>query len=51
MVTELSRLSRSVTDFLNFVNDMEKLGRDFICLQYDFDTTSPAGRVFMTLTG
>ena len=49
MVTELSRLSRSVTDFLNFVNDMEKLGCDFICLQYDFDTTSPAGRVFMTI--
>lgn len=49
MVTELSRLSRSVADFLNFINDMEKLGCDFICLQYDFDTTSPAGRVFMTI--
>ncbi len=49
MVTELSRLSRSVTDFLNFVNEVEKLGCDFICLQYDFDTTSPAGRVFMTI--
>lgn len=49
LVTELSRLSRSVPDFLNFINDMEKLSCDFICLQYDFDTTSPAGKVFMTI--
>ncbi|MCH2534420.1 MAG: recombinase family protein [Bdellovibrionales bacterium] len=49
MVTELSRLSRSVTDFLNFINELQKLNCDFICLQYDFDTTSPAGRVFMTI--
>ena len=49
MVTELSRLSRSVTDFLNFVQELEEYGCDFICLQYDFDTTSPAGKVFMTI--
>ena len=49
MITELSRLSRSVTDFLNFVQELEDLGADFICLQYDFDTTSPAGKVFMTI--
>ena len=49
IVTELSRLSRSVTDFLSFVQELEDLGADFICLQYDFDTTSPAGKVFMTI--
>ena len=49
MVTELSRLSRSVTDFLNFVKELEDRGCDFICPQYDFDTTSPAGKVFMTI--
>jgi site-specific DNA recombinase len=49
MVTELSRISRSVTDFLNFVEELSNLGADFICLQYDFDTTSPAGKVFMTI--
>jgi site-specific DNA recombinase len=49
MVTELSRISRSVTDFLGFVEDLSNLGADFICLQYDFDTTSPAGKVFMTI--
>ncbi len=49
MVTELSRLSRSVTDFLNFIKELEDCGCDFICPQYDFDTTSPAGKVFMTI--
>lgn len=49
LVTELSRLSRSVTDFLNFIKELEDQGCDFICLQYDFDTTSPAGKVFMTI--
>ena len=49
MVTELSRLSRSVTDFLNFIKEIQEGGCDFICLQYDFDTTSPVGRVFMTI--
>ena len=49
LATELSRLSRSVTDFLNFIKELEDQGCDFICLQYDFDTTSPAGKVFMTI--
>ena len=49
MVTELSRLSRSVTDFLNFIKQLEDAGCDFICPQYDFDTTSPAGKVFVTI--
>ena len=49
MVTELSRLSRSVQDFLSFIKELEDCGCDFICPQYDFDTTSPAGRVFMTI--
>ena len=49
MVTELSRLSRSVTDFLNFIKELEDSGCDFICPQYEFDTTSPAGKVFVTI--
>ena len=49
LITELSRLSRSVTDFLNFIKELEDYECDFICLQYDFDTTSPAGKVFMTI--
>lgn len=49
MVTELSRLSRSVTDFLRFMEQVNSLKADFICPQYDFDTTSPAGRVFIII--
>ena len=49
MVTELSRLSRSVTDFLKFMEQINSLEADFICPQYDFDTTSPAGRVFIII--
>ncbi len=49
LITELSRLSRSVTDFLSFIEELEDHGCDFICPQYDFDTTSPAGKVFMTI--
>ena len=49
MVTELSRLSRSVTDFLSFIKELEDFDCDFVCPQYDFDTTSPAGKVFMTI--
>ena len=33
----------------NSASFVEDLGADFICLQYDFDTTSPAGKVFMTI--
>ena len=32
-----------------FVEELNKHGADFICLQYDFDTTSPAGKVLMTI--
>ena len=49
MVTELSRLSRSVTDFLTFIKELEAHDCDFVCPQYDFDTTSPAGKVFVTI--
>src|SRR5690606_38108099 len=49
MVTELSRLSRSVSDFLKFMELINRHGGDYICPQYDFDTTSPAGRVFIII--
>lgn len=49
MVTELSRLSRSVSDFLRFMELLQSYNSDFICPQYDFDTTSAAGRVFVII--
>lgn len=49
MVTELSRLSRSVADFLQIMTFLEKYDADFVCPQYNFDTTTPSGRVFLTI--
>jgi len=49
MVTELSRLSRSVSDFLKFMEVLSDHQGDFICPQYDFDTTNAAGRVFVII--
>lgn len=49
MVTELSRINRSVIDFLEFMNFCKKHDADFVCLQYDFDTTTPMGKMLITI--
>ncbi len=49
MVVELSRISRSVSDFLSFIDFLRQHEADFICPQLNFDTTTPAGRVFITI--
>ena len=49
MVTELSRINRSVVDFLAFMKFCKDRGVDFICLQYDFDTTTPMGKMLITI--
>ena len=50
MVTELSRISRSVTDFLKICNELSESGCDFICLQIEgFDTTTPIGKFILTV--
>ena len=41
MFTELSRLSRSLKDFLNIFEFAQKHNCDLICLKTDIDTTSP----------
>ena len=41
MFTELSRLSRSLKDFLNIFEFAQKHQCDLICLKTDIDTTSP----------
>ncbi len=41
MFTELSRLSRSLKDFLNIFEFTQKYNCDLICLKTDIDTTSP----------
>jgi len=41
MFTELSRLSRSLKDFLNIFEFAQKHHCDLVCLKTDIDTTSP----------
>ena len=51
IVYDLSRLSRSVRDTLAFVEDvLGKHGVEFVSLQNDIDTTSPMGKVFLTIS-
>ena len=51
IVYDLSRLSRSVRDTLEFVEDtIGKNGIEFVSLQNDIDTTSPTGKAFLTIS-
>lgn len=47
--TELSRISRSVIDFLNFEKFLESHKTGFICLKQAFDTTTPQGKLLVTV--
>jgi DNA invertase Pin-like site-specific DNA recombinase len=47
MVTELSRLSRSIKDFSQMWELMRLHGRGFLSLREQFDTTSAAGEMVM----
>ena len=49
IVTELSRISRSVSDFLGLVTELEKHGVRLVSLREQIDLTSPAGRISVTL--
>jgi len=47
--TELSRMSRSVVDFLALSRFLESQGVEFISVKERFDTTTPAGRVMIVM--
>lgn len=49
LCTELSRVSRSVMDFLSFMRFLQEHNVGFICLKQNFDTTTPHGKVLMTI--
>ena len=49
MFTALSRLCRSVKDFLGFVEFLETHGANFISLKEDYDTTTAQGRLIITI--
>lgn len=48
-VLEFSRLGRSTADLLSIVKQIEDLGAKFISVKENFDTTTPAGRLQMTM--
>jgi len=49
LFTELSRVSRSVGDFLGLTVEWGALGVEFVSLREQFDSTSPSGRMMMTV--
>lgn len=47
--TELSRVSRSVIDFLKFAQFLEEHRCSFLCLKQNFDTTTSHGKLLVTM--
>lgn len=45
----LDRVSRSVSDFSNFIKKLEQAGVEFISVSESFDTTKPMGRAMMNI--
>ncbi len=43
----LDRISRSVSDFSQLINEMERYGVNFVSIREQFDTTTPMGRAMM----
>jgi len=51
VVTRLDRLARSVVDLIDILTKLESKGVMFRCLQQPVDTTTPTGRLMMTMLG
>ncbi len=51
VVTELSRMTRSLKHLLQVVDDLEKLGVGIISLRENIDTSSATGRCFFSIMG
>jgi len=47
--TALDRVSRSVMDFLNFFEFLNKHNVEFVCLKQNYDTTSSQGRLLTNI--
>ncbi|MCD6564611.1 MAG: recombinase family protein, partial [Bacteroidales bacterium] len=47
--TALDRISRSVRDFLNFFEILNKYDIEFVCLKQNYDTTTSQGKLFITI--
>ena len=51
VVYKLDRLARSLRDFLNLLEQLERIGVAFRSLTEPIDTTTPAGRMFAHMLG
>ncbi len=49
LCTALERLCRSVKDFLWFFEFINEHGVEFVCLRQNYDTTTPQGKLFVTI--
>lgn len=47
---KLDRVSRSVSDFSNLINELDSIGVGFISIKENFDLSSPIGRAMMLIT-
>lgn len=47
LVTDLSRLSRSILDFCNLLKDLELFKSKFLSIKENFDTSTPAGEMMI----
>ena len=47
VVYRLDRISRSIGDFSNLIQELERLDVDFVSIREQFDTESPMGRAMM----
>ena len=49
LCTALDRICRSVKDFLYFFEVLNEYGVEFVCLKQNYDTTTPQGKLFVTI--
>ncbi len=49
IVDSYSRLARSTADLLNIVGELDRKGVHFVSLKENVDTSSPSGRLMMTI--
>lgn len=49
IVESYSRMSRSTTDLLKIVEKLQNMGVDFISKKENIDTTTPAGKLMLTI--
>ena len=47
MVYRLDRISRNISDFSSLIEELGRLGIDFVSIRESFDTSSPMGRAMM----